>query len=141
MLRSLLGRVRGVVTKKTRGRRMKAHYVAQQAEGLKGRPGIWMNLGRRHVERSKNAHRKRVKRQRHVEVRKETSVHIKERGTVSRSPHTHSLSWPTRHNIEITRVVARLQNWVLNKEIGHALRSTICGRFLNHVRIHPAKIH
>jgi len=45
-----------------------------------------MNMGGRHVERSENAYRKRVKGQRHVEVRKETSIHVKERGTVARSP-------------------------------------------------------
>ena len=80
---------------------MKAHHVAQQAEGLKGRLGVRMNLGGRHIERSKDAHRERVKGQGHVEVGKETSIHIEERGTVARSPHAHSLGWPTRHNIEI----------------------------------------
>ena len=87
---------------------MKTHYVAQQAEGLKGRPGVRMNLGGRHVERSKNAHRKHVKWQRHVKVRKETGIHIKERGTVARSPHAHSLGWPTRLNVEVIRAAARL---------------------------------
>jgi len=62
---------------------MEAHHVTQQAKGLKGRPGVRMNLGGRHVERPKNAHRERVKRQRHVEVRKKASIHIKERGTVA----------------------------------------------------------
>ena len=60
--------MRGIITEKARGRRVKAHHVAQQAEGLKGRLGVRMNLGGRHVERSKDAHRELIKGKRHMQV-------------------------------------------------------------------------
>ena len=87
---------------------MEAHHVTQQAKGLKGCPGVRMNLGGRHVERPKHAHCERVKKQRHAQVRKIAGIHIKERGTVARSPHAYSLSRPARHNVEITEQAARL---------------------------------
>jgi len=40
---------------------MKAHNFAQQAKGLEGRPGVWMNLGGSHVERPKDTHCEFVK--------------------------------------------------------------------------------
>jgi len=45
-----------------------AHYVTQQAKGLKGRLGVLMNLGGSHIERPKDAHRELIKGKRHMEV-------------------------------------------------------------------------
>jgi len=60
MPRGLLRRVRGIIGKKKTGGGVKTHNVTQQAKGLKGRPGIWINLGGSHIERLKNAHCKLV---------------------------------------------------------------------------------
>jgi len=87
---------------------METHHITQQAKGLKGRPGVRMNLGGRYVERTKDAHRERVERQRHVKIRKKTSIHIKEGGTGTRSPHTYPLGRPTRHDVKIIGMTARL---------------------------------
>jgi len=56
-----LGKVRDVIRKKTRRSEMKTHYITQQAKGLEGRPGVWMNLGGSHVEHLKNAHYEFIK--------------------------------------------------------------------------------
>lgn len=40
---------------------MKAHNIAQQAKGLEGHPGVWMDLGGSYVERLKDAHCEFVK--------------------------------------------------------------------------------
>jgi len=87
---------------------VKAHNVTQQAKGLKGRPGIRVNLGGSHVERPKDVHRKLVKRKRDIKVCEKTSVHVKKSGADTRSPHTHALGRPTRQDIKVARILFRL---------------------------------
>ena len=48
--------VRGIIRKKRRGSGMKAHNIAQQAKGLEGRLGVWMDLRGSHVECPKDVH-------------------------------------------------------------------------------------
>jgi len=59
--RNRLGGVRGIIRKKRKGRRVKTHDVTQQAKGLDGCPGIWMNLGGSHVERPEDVHYELIK--------------------------------------------------------------------------------
>jgi len=75
---SLFGRMRSIVRKKARKGGVKAYNVAQQAKGLKRRPGIWVNLGGSHIERLKNAHCELIKWKGDLEVREKAGVHIKE---------------------------------------------------------------
>ena len=57
-----MGGVRDIIRKKRGGSGMKVHNIAQQAKGLEGRLGIWMDLGGSHVERLKDAHGEFIKR-------------------------------------------------------------------------------
>jgi len=84
------------------------HDVTQQAKGLKGRPGVWMNLGGGNVECSKDAHHEFVKWERDMKVREKTRVHVEEGGTGTRSPQTHTLGGLTRQNAKVARMPARL---------------------------------
>jgi len=53
---------------------------AYHAKGLHGRPRVRMQLNRLHVECLKDTDRERVKRKRHVQVRKQTAKHEEEGG-------------------------------------------------------------
>ena len=77
---------------------MKTHDVTQQAKGLKGRPGVWMDLGGSHIERPKDTHCKFVKRERYMQVCKKTSVHIEKKGIDTCPPQTYALGRPARYN-------------------------------------------
>ena len=103
-----MGGVRLIIRKETRGGGMKAHNITQQAKGLKRRPGIRVNLGRSHVKRPKDAHRKLIERERNIKVFEKTGIHIKKWGTNTWPPHTHAFGHPTRQDVEVTRVLFRL---------------------------------
>jgi len=141
MPRGLLGGVSGIIREKRRRGGMKTHYITQQAKGLKGRPGVQVNLGGSHVECPKDAHRELVKGEGVMKVREKAHVHIKEGGTGSRPPQTHTLSGFARQNTKVLRMTARLQDQVLSQKLGNRRLGLIDGRDLNYLRIYPAKIH
>jgi len=88
---SLFCGVRSIIRKKARGGGVKTHNVTQQAKGLEGRPGVWVNLGGSHIECLKDAHCKLIEGEGDMKVREKTGVHVKEGGTGSRSPQAHTL--------------------------------------------------
>ena len=44
-------------------------HIANEAESLNRRPGVWMQLGRSHVERPKDTNREIIKREKDVKVK------------------------------------------------------------------------
>jgi len=104
----LFGRVKGIIREKARGGGVKTHYVIQQAKGLKGRPGVWVNQGGSHIEHLRDAHCKLLKGEGDMEVRKKIGVHIKERGANSRPPQANTLGGSTRQNTKVMRVLVCL---------------------------------
>jgi len=54
--------------------------LAHHAKSLHEHPYIRVQLTRRHIERLKDAHRERVERKRHVQVRKRTTIHEEKGG-------------------------------------------------------------
>ena len=139
--------VRTIITKKRRGGGAKPHGVTQQAERLKGRPRIWMNLGGCHVERPKDAHCELIEGEGHMKIRKKASIHVKKGRTDTSLVHTYPFGRTARqdpkvvHIPRIVGVLARFQHRLLGQKLSHRLLGIIRGRELNNSGIHPTKIH
>jgi len=138
---SLFGRVRSIVRKKARRGGVKVYNVAQQVKGLKGRPGIRVNLGGSHIERLKDAHCELIKWEGNMEVREKAGVHIKEWGVGSRPPQGNTLGRPAGQNAKVARVLIHLQNRVFGQKFGHRRHDPVVGRDLDNLRVHPTKVH
>ena len=78
-----LGRVRRIEMKKTGGKRAQPKHPANNAKRLHRRPRVGMKLSRSHVQLLQNPGRKGIKGERHMQVRKKTTIH-EEKGRLGR---------------------------------------------------------
>jgi len=114
--------------------------ITCQAKGLNGRPGIGMKLGRCYVEYLKDTRREVIKKQRHMQVREETSIHIEEGRLRGIPTAKDGLDQRARLNSKERTIGIRLQNWKLVQKLNDRGFSRIDGRNPGHPRIYPVDL-